>query len=97
MLTLSNLSQQFGDKILYEEVSVQINRGEKVGLIGRNGAGKSTLIKIITGEILPDEGQVTFPKNLKMGYLDQYVNVDETQTIRDFLRSAFAADFEKEA
>lgn len=97
MLTPSNLSQQFGDKILYEEVSVQINRGEKVGLIGRNGAGKSTLIKIITGEILPDEGQVTFPKNLKMGYLDQYVNVDETQTIRDFLRSAFAADFEKEA
>ncbi len=67
MLTLSNLSQQFGDKILYEEVSVQINRGEKVGLIGRNGAGKSTLIKIITGEILPDEGQVTFPKKSENG------------------------------
>lgn len=96
MLTLTNISQQFGDKLLYEDVSVQINRGEKVGLIGRNGAGKSTLIKIITGEILPDEGFVQFPKNLKMGYLDQYVNVDETQSIRDFLRSAFAEDFEKE-
>lgn len=88
MLTLTNISQQFGDKLLYEDVSVQINRGEKVGLIGRNGAGKSTLIKIITGEILPDDGFVQFPKNLKMGYLDQYVNVDETQSIRDFLRSA---------
>ncbi|WP_461197550.1 ABC-F family ATP-binding cassette domain-containing protein [Enterococcus sp. N249-2] len=96
MLTLTNITQQFGDKLLYENVSVQINRGEKVGLIGRNGAGKSTLIKIITGEILPDDGFVNFPKNLKMGYLDQYVNVDEAQTIRDFLRSAFAADFEKE-
>ncbi|BDG66632.1 MULTISPECIES: ABC-F family ATP-binding cassette domain-containing protein [Enterococcus] len=96
MLTLTNISQQFGDKLLYEDVSVQINRGEKVGLIGRNGAGKSTLIKIITGEILPDDGFVQFPKNLKMGYLDQYVNVDETQSIRDFLRSAFAEDFEKE-
>ncbi|MEW3522177.1 ATP-binding cassette domain-containing protein, partial [Enterococcus entomosocium] len=42
MLTLTNISQQFGDKLLYEDVSVQINRGEKVGLIGRNGAGKST-------------------------------------------------------
>lgn len=97
MLNLKNISQQFGDKVLYEDVSVQINRGEHVGLIGRNGAGKSTLIKIITGEILPDEGQVNFPKNLKMGYLDQYVNVEETQTIRDFLKTAFAADFEKEA
>lgn len=96
MLTLTNISQQFGDKLLYEDVSVQINRGEKVGLIGRNGAGKSTLIKIITGEILPDDGFVQFPKNLKMGYLDQYVNVDETQSIRVFLRSAFAEDFEKE-
>ncbi|MDM8213839.1 ABC-F family ATP-binding cassette domain-containing protein [Enterococcus hirae] len=95
MLTLSHVSQQFGDKILYEDVSVQINRSEKVGLIGRNGAGKSTLIKIITGELLPDDGAVAFPKNLKMGYLDQYVNVDETQNIRDFLRSAFAEDFKK--
>ncbi|MDH6365469.1 ATPase subunit of ABC transporter with duplicated ATPase domains [Enterococcus sp. PF1-24] len=97
MLNLSNISQQFGDKILYEDINVQINRGEHVGIIGRNGAGKSTLIKIITGELLPDNGKVTFPKKLKMGYLDQYVNVDESQTIYEFLQTAFAADFEKEA
>ena len=67
MLTLTNISQQFGDKLLYEDVSVQINRGEKVGLIGRNGAGKSTLIKIITGEILPDDGFVSISEKFENG------------------------------
>lgn len=96
MLTIENITQQFGDKILYEEINAQINRGEHVGLIGRNGAGKSTLIKIITGEILPDEGRIVFPKNLKLGYLDQYVNVDDQLTIQGFLETAFADDFAKE-
>lgn len=96
MLTIKNITQQFGDKILYEDINAQINKGEHVGLIGRNGAGKSTLIKIITGEILPDEGQIIFPKHLRLGYLDQYVNVDDTLTIQKFLESAFSTDFEKE-
>ena len=52
ILTLNNITQQFGDKILYEGVDPQLNAGEHLGLIGQNGAGKSTLIKIITGEIL---------------------------------------------
>jgi len=47
MLSLTNITQQFGDKILYESLDLQINKGEKVGLIGQNGAGKSTLIKIM--------------------------------------------------
>lgn len=97
MLTIDNITQQFGDKILYENISAQINRGEHVGLIGRNGAGKSTLIKIITGEILPDDGQILFPKNLKLGYLDQYVNVDDQVTIQRFLETAFQEAFDKEA
>lgn len=97
MLRLENITQQFGDKVLYEDVSVQVNRGEHVGLIGRNGAGKSTLIKIITGEILPDDGHVNFPKNLRLGYLDQYVGVDEHLSIRKFMQTAFKEEFEKEA
>ena len=52
LLTLTNITQQFGDKILYENVQLQVNAGEHLGLIGQNGAGKSTLIKIITGEII---------------------------------------------
>jgi ATPase components of ABC transporters with duplicated ATPase domains len=96
MLSLIDITQQFGDKILYEELNLQINRGEHVGLIGQNGAGKSTLIKIITGEILPDEGRVEFPKNYHLGYLDQYVRVDETLTIEAFLKTAFQKELDIE-
>ncbi|MDN6127457.1 MAG: ATP-binding cassette domain-containing protein, partial [Tetragenococcus halophilus] len=77
MLKLVNISQQFGDKVLYEKLNLQINTGEHIGLIGQNGAGKSTLVKIITGEVLPDEGFIELPKNQSVGYLDQYVRVDE--------------------
>ncbi|MGM0240320.1 ABC transporter ATP-binding protein [Enterococcus sp. AZ103] len=97
LLELKEISQQFGDKILYEDLSLQVNRGEHLGLIGQNGAGKSTLIKIITGEILPDDGTVSWQKNIHYGYLDQYVEVDPELTIRDFLKTAFMAEFEKEA
>ncbi len=96
ILDLTNITQQFGEKILYENVHLQLNPGEHVGLIGQNGAGKSTLIKIITGEILPDEGQIQWQKNAQIGYLDQYVAVNENLTIRGFLQTAFSTDFEKE-
>ncbi|MGY3765401.1 ABC-F family ATP-binding cassette domain-containing protein [Vagococcus vulneris] len=96
MLNLTNITQQFGDKVLYEDLNLQINKGEHVGLIGQNGAGKSTLIKIIIGDLLPDEGRVEFPKNHHLGYLDQYIEVDETLTIYEFLKTAFNKDLLKE-
>ncbi|WP_071130165.1 ABC-F family ATP-binding cassette domain-containing protein [Enterococcus timonensis] len=97
MLQLTNITQQFGDKVLYEKLNLQINRNEHVGLIGQNGAGKSTLIKMITGELLPDDGTVEYPKNSRIGYLDQYVEVDEEKTIFEFLKTAFQTDIDKEA
>lgn len=97
MLNLVDITQQFGDKLLYEELNLQINKGEHVGLIGQNGAGKSTLIKIITGEILPDDGKVERPKSLQLGYLDQYVQVNEEQSIQEFLQTAFQQELDKEA
>ena len=96
MLKLTNISQQFGDKILYQDLNLQVNKGEHVGLIGQNGAGKSTLIKIITGKVLPDEGNVYFPPSMQLCYLDQYVEVDENLTIMEFLQTAFQKVLDKE-
>ncbi|MGC3347904.1 ATP-binding cassette domain-containing protein, partial [Enterococcus faecium] len=77
-------------------VHLQLIAGEHLGLIGQNGAGKSTLIKIITGEILPDDGQIHWQKNIHKGNLDQYVEVDETITIQEFLKTAYPKEYEKE-
>lgn len=96
MLNLINITHQFADKLLYEKLNLQINKGEHVGLIGQNGTGKSTLIKIITGELLPDDGRVEFPKSSHLGYLDQYVRVDEQLSIYDFLKTAFQKDLDVE-
>lgn len=96
MLNLTNITHQFADKLLYQDLNLQVNKGEHVGLVGQNGAGKSTLIKIITGELLPDEGRVEFPKSSHLGYLDQYVRVDEQLTIYEFLQTAFQKDLDIE-
>ncbi|HLQ39382.1 MAG TPA: ABC-F family ATP-binding cassette domain-containing protein [Tetragenococcus sp.] len=97
MLRLEHIRQQFADKILYEDLNLQVNDQEHVGLIGQNGAGKSTLIKIITGELLPDEGRVEISKNSQLGYLDQYVHIEEQLTIYEFLKTAFQLELDKEA
>lgn len=71
MLILSELSMRFGAKILFKDVSLQFNAGNRYGLIGANGSGKSTLIKILTGEVTPESGQVTLPQKLTIGFLSQ--------------------------
>jgi len=71
MLTLSQLSKSFGGRTLFSDVSLQINREDRIGLVGPNGAGKSTLFSLILGEASPDEGRVTLEKNVTMGFLPQ--------------------------
>jgi ATP-binding cassette subfamily F protein 3 len=71
MLTLSQLSKAFGGRTLFSDVSLQINREDRIGLVGPNGAGKSTLFSLILGEASPDEGRVTLEKNVTMGFLPQ--------------------------
>src|SRR5581483_2278559 len=74
MITVSNLTLRFGDRVLFEEVSVKFRPGYCYGLVGANGAGKSTFLKILAGELAPTEGQVMVERGLKMGMLrqDQY-------------------------
>ncbi len=74
MISFSNVSKQYGKQVLFVEADFQLNPGEKVGLVGPNGAGKSTLFRMIMGEESPDEGSVTLPKKLTLGYFRQEVD-----------------------
>src|SRR6266567_747796 len=63
MLTISQLTKSFAGRILFEDASLQVNRGDRVGLVGPNGAGKSTLFSLILGEDLPDVGKISVEKS----------------------------------
>ena len=71
IVKLSNVSHSFGDRPIVKDLSLRINRGERLGLIGPNGAGKTTLLKIIMGEMTPDDGQVELGLNLEPLVIDQ--------------------------
>lgn len=73
LIGLQEVSLGFGGPLLLEKVSLQIERGESVGLLGRNGAGKSTLLRLIGGDVWPDDGQVARQQNLRLAYLPQEV------------------------
>jgi ATPase subunit of ABC transporter with duplicated ATPase domains len=89
LLTIEHLTQRFGEKILYEDASLRVNKGDHLGVTGQNGVGKSTLVKILTGEILADDGTISWQNNLKIGYLDQYVEIVGNFTIAEFLHQAY--------
>src|SRR5256885_13089200 len=71
MLTISQVTKAFAGRVLFEEASLQINRGDRVGLVGPNGAGKSTLFALILGETSPDEGKISLEKSATVGFLPQ--------------------------
>lgn len=71
MITLTGISKRHGHQVLFVDASLQLNPGEKVGLTGPNGAGKSTVFRLIVGEEKPDEGDVSMPKRLTIGYFRQ--------------------------
>ena len=71
MLTVSQVSKSFAGRVLFEDVSLQVNRGDRIGLVGPNGAGKSTLFSLILDESSPDAGKVSLEKNITLGYLPQ--------------------------
>jgi ATPase subunit of ABC transporter with duplicated ATPase domains len=73
MIRLDNISKQNGHQLLFIEASAALQKGEKVGLVGPNGSGKTTLFRMITGEELPDEGQVAVDRGVTIGYFSQDV------------------------
>ena len=83
MISFANVSKQYGKQILFVDASFQLNPGEKVGLVGPNGAGKTTLFRMIVGEEAPDEGEVTVPKKLTIGYFRQDVEEMSGRSVLD--------------
>lgn len=74
MLCLRGLEKMFGSQILLEEASLQMEPGERLGLVGRNGSGKSTLLRMILDEVHPDAGKIVLPRDYRIGYLAQHLH-----------------------
>jgi len=83
MISFSNINKQYGKQLVFVEASFQLNPGEKVGLVGPNGSGKTTLFRMVVGEEEPDEGSVSLPKKLTIGYFRQDVEEMEGRSVLD--------------
>src|SRR5687768_948252 len=88
--TLTNIEKTFGKRVMFDKLSLNVYRGERIGLIGANGAGKTTLFKLFTGEVIPDAGKVSLRDGAKLGYLSQDPQFDPANTVMDEAELAFA-------
>jgi len=73
MIKITNLSKSFGDQVLFEDLAFNVEKRERIGLVGRNGHGKTTLFRMILGEVHPDSGSIIIPKRYRIGHLDQSI------------------------
>jgi ATPase subunit of ABC transporter with duplicated ATPase domains len=83
MISFSNIHKQYGKQLIFVDASFQLNPGEKIGLVGPNGAGKTTLFRLAIGEESPDEGEVSVPKKLSIGYFRQDVDEMKGRSVLD--------------
>ena len=83
MISFSNINKQYGKQLIFVDASFQLNPGEKVGLVGPNGAGKTTLFRMVVGEEAPDEGEVSVPRKLTIGYFRQDVEEMKGRSVLD--------------
>jgi len=94
MITVNDISVQFGGTTLFSDVSFAINENDKIALMGKNGAGKSTLLKIIAGESKPSTGAISAPKEAVIAYLPQHLLTKDNLSVFDETAKAFAEIFE---
>lgn len=87
-LSIENFSKSFADKILFQDISFGINQGQKAALIAKNGAGKSTLLRAIMSEEQIDNGQVSWRKDLQVGFLSQNPDFQKFKTVEEVIFSA---------
>ena len=97
LLQVQQVMRRFGADVLFDNVQMDIQEHARVALVGRNGAGKSTLLKMIAGETVPDEGQISMRKGLTIGYLAQDQGLNSANTIWEEMSSVFAGLHKLEA
>lgn len=90
MISVENLSLNFGGRRLFDSISVAIGSTDRIGLVGKNGAGKSTLLKIINGEQKPDEGNCVIPADISLGYLPQQLACKDRFNVLEETMTAFS-------
>src|SRR5258708_24870057 len=83
MISFSNINKQYGKQLIFVDASFQLNPGEKAGLVGPNGSGKTALFGMVVGEETPDEGEVSVPKRLTIGYFHQDVEEMKGRSVLD--------------
>ncbi len=89
MISIENLSVEFGGFTLLNDISFVLNKNERTALVGKNGAGKSTLLKILAGIQHPTRGRVSYPKEISIGYLPQQMKLNDTHTVKEEAAQAF--------
>ena len=97
MITVNDISVQFGGTTLFSDVSFAINENDKIALMGKNGAGKSTLLKIIAGQSKPSTGSVSTPKDAVVAYLPQHLLTKDGSTVMEEASKAFGEIFKMKA
>ena len=83
MISIKNITKEYGTRVLFSDVSFDVLAGERIGLVGRNGHGKTTLFRIITNEEQPDEGKVFMPNNYLIGYLGQHLTFTKPTVLEE--------------
>ena len=89
MLSVDNITVEFGGFVLLNNISFVINKNERVALVGKNGAGKSTLLKIMAGKQMPTHGSIACPKDISVGYLPQQMALSDSRTVKEEASTAF--------
>jgi len=90
LITLQKINKSFGADTVLTDVTATVDRGDRIGIIGENGTGKTTLLRILTGELPADSGEVTYSHNLTWGYLEQNATLDTARTIWEEMEDAYA-------
>ena len=90
ILTVNNITHSFGDTVILENITFEMQKGERIGLVGVNGSGKTTLFKVLTGEYIPDSGMAVFSKETTLGYMEQHVCRDFHKTALEEVLTVFS-------